>query len=349
MRMSHLYHKLVFPLLTQFPAETVHDLTLASLSAAQESALGRALLRRIAGDIPQRPVHAFGFTFPNVLGLAAGFDKDARAVAGLARLGFGHIEVGTVTPYPQAGNPKPRIFRLRSDRALINRMGFPNQGVVRLAPRLRALPAPRDFVLGVSLGKQKETPLAQAAGDYVLTMQAVYAYADYLAVNISSPNTPGLRELQGETYIAQLLDRLQEENEALAGQQRIARRPLLVKIAPDLDDGELETIVHVALQKGVDGMIATNTTLSRHGLTHASRREEGGLSGEPLRERSTAIIAGIRQIAGDRLPIVAAGGVASAAHVREKLDAGASLVQVYTGLVYEGPGMPGRILRALSS
>jgi dihydroorotate dehydrogenase len=345
--MTSLYRRLVFPLLSRLPAEQAHDLTISVLSTAGTTAVGRFLLRRIAGPIPRRPVPVCGLSFPNVLGLAAGFDKDARAVEALALLGFGHIEVGTVTPYPQSGNPKPRVFRLPSDEALINRMGFPSQGVAQVVSRLRRLPGERSFVLGVSLGKQKVTALSDAVDDYVVTLGAVYAYADYVAVNISSPNTPGLRELQGRKYIAQFLARLNEARTALEDGQQMPRRPLLVKIAPDLRPEELDDMLQVILEEGVDGIIATNTTTSREGVHHPAGREAGGISGAPLRDMNTALIADIYQGVGERLPIVAVGGVSSAADVREKLDAGASLVQVYTGFVYEGPAMPGRILRAL--
>ena len=345
--MDSLYRKRLFPLLSRFPAETVHELALGALQLVQHPASGRSLLRRIAGDIPQRPVNVFGLTFPNVLGIAAGFDKDAKVVEGLALLGFGHVEVGTVTPYPQPGNPRPRIFRLPSDGALINRMGFPSEGVAQVVPRLRALPTERAFVLGVSLGKQKATPLVQAVEDYLAAMRAVYPFTDYIAVNISSPNTPGLQELQGKRYIGELLARLIEERQALTEKQQIKQRPLLLKIAPDLSAKELDTILQVALDEGADGIIATNTTISREGVYHPAGREAGGISGAPLRERNTAIVANIHQITGGALPIVAVGGVSTAADVREKLDAGASLVQLYTGFVYEGPGMPGRILRGL--
>ncbi|MFW6070403.1 MAG: quinone-dependent dihydroorotate dehydrogenase [bacterium] len=345
--MHTAYQRLAFPLLLRLEPERAHDLTIRALQLAQSNRIGRWLLRRIAGPLPRRPLRLFGLTFPNELGLAAGFDKDAQAVAGLALLGFGHIEVGTVTPYPQPGNPRPRIFRLPADQALINRMGFPSQGLARVLPRLRRLSTERPFILGVSLGKQKTTPLADAVDDYLVAMRAVYPYADYLAVNISSPNTPGLRQLQGKQYIAALLSRLDEERAALSERHRLPARPLLVKIAPDLSRGELDDMLQVMLDEGVDGVIAANTTTARAGLTHPARGESGGLSGAPLREQSTALVAAIHQAAGPQLPIIAVGGIANAVHAREKLDAGAALVQLYTALIYEGPALPGRLLRAL--
>lgn len=290
-----------------------------------------------------------GLTFPNVLGMAAGFDKEVRVAAGLAALGFGHVEVGTLTPRPQAGNPRPRIFRLPGDQALINRMGFPNEGVATAVPRLKALARRRrQFVLGVSLGKQKETPLAGAMHDYVAVMQAVYPYADYLAVNISSPNTPGLRELQGGDYLGHLLRTLVGEGQKLAYQYQVTPRPLLVKIAPDVSWAELDEMVATVMGAGIDGIIATNTTLSREGLLDGAPAETGGLSGRPLANRSTAIIAHIHQETKGRLPIIGVGGIFTAEDVRDKLAAGAALVQLYTALVYEGPTLPGRLLRALA-
>lgn len=347
--MGSFYSKVVFPLLSRLDAESVHEQTLNLLAMAQWSGL-RPFLTKIAGQRPKQPVELAGLTFPNVLGMAAGFDKDARVAAGLADLGFGHVEVGTLTPRPQVGNPRPRIFRLPTDGALINRMGFPNGGVGTAVPRLRQLAKnPRSFVLGVSLGKQKETPLVEAANDYCTMMRAVYPYADYLAVNISSPNTPGLRELQGGDYLGQLLRLLVAENAALAQQHSMAKRPLFVKIAPDLKHTELDGILAAVLDNQIDGMIATNTTVSRAGLTDVNQNESGGLSGVPLQRQSNAIIRHISQQTNGRLPIIGVGGVRTAADVKAKLGAGASLVQLYTALIYEGPGLPGRLLRSLAN
>lgn len=343
-----LYRHLLFPILCRFDAETVHERTLSALELAQNWAGGRLILRLIAGRVPSRPQILFGLTFPNILGMAAGFDKDVRVVEGLARLGFGHIEVGTLTPRPQPGNPRPRIFRLPPDGAIINRMGFPNGGVVEAVPRLQKLSQQkRAYVLGVSLGKQKETPLANAAADYRTVMQAVYPYADYLAVNISSPNTPGLRELQGGNYLGHLLGTLQQENEILAERHNLAARPLLLKIAPDLTWTEVDEVIAAALEHHIAALIATNTTLGRAGLTHPAQTETGGLSGLPLRQLSTQLIAYIARQTNGQLPLIGVGGIRTAADVQAKLDAGASLVQVYTGLVYAGPGMAGHILRHL--
>ncbi|MEM7116693.1 MAG: dihydroorotate dehydrogenase (quinone) [Chloroflexota bacterium] len=241
------YKDIIYPrILSAVDAETIHHQTLNWLAWAQETAVSRAALRLLAGPLPSQPVNLFGLTFPNVIGMAAGFDKEVRVAEGLGLLGFGHIEVGTLTPKPQVGNPRPRIFRLPQDEALINRMGFPNGGVEGAIPNLEALTAlgdKRPFILGVSLGTQTETPLAEAANDYITVMQAVYRHADYLAVNIISPNTPGLRELQGGRYLDYLLGAVQAENGRLAQQHKISPRPLLVKIAPDLDWAELDEIL----------------------------------------------------------------------------------------------------------
>ncbi len=346
-----MYKSLIFPLLARMDAEAAHERTLRLLAWGQ-GGWRRPFLQKLVGNIPQQPVSLWGLTFPNVLGMAAGFDKEVRVAEGLALLGFGHVEVGTLTPHPQAGNPRPRMFRLRQDEALINRMGFPNAGVEAAGKRLsvisnRYAAGERGYVLGVSLGKQKETPLADAAQDYTAVMEKVYPYADYLAVNISSPNTPGLRDLQGGDYLHQLLRALTRANWQFSQQYKVRRRPLLVKIAPDLTWPELDEILTAVQDTRIDGIIATNTTIARTGLTDPGPTESGGLSGRPLRQPSTEIIAYIHQQTGGNLPVIGVGGVASAADVQAKLDAGASLVQLYTALIYEGPRLPGRILRQL--
>lgn len=342
------YHRLVFPLLRRLDAESAHEHTLSALERAQSSDAGRALLRRIAGDLPAQPVELAGLRFPNPLGMAAGYDKDARVVEGLALLGFGHVEVGTLTPRPQAGNPRPRIFRLVPEEGLINRMGFPNGGVAAALPRLQALAERQlDVVVGVSLGKQKETPLEEAALDYVAVMTAVFPYADYLALNISSPNTPGLRDLQGGRYLEQLLLSVTVERDVLSDEYDRPPPPLFVKIAPDLEWDDIDDILAAAQGAGVEGLIATNTTLSRYGVQARWETEAGGLSGRPLADRSTEIVRYIVRQTGGSLPVIGVGGIASAAGARAKLDAGAALVQLYTGLVYGGPALPGQILRGL--
>jgi len=343
-----IYKNIFFPVIKQFDPEQAHERTLTALEQAQRFSAGRVMLRQIAGKFPQRPLTVCGLKFPNVLGIAAGYDKDVRVATGLGILGFGHVEVGTLTPQPQPGNPKPRIFRLPEDAAVINRMGFPNEGVETAVPRLRALYAePHDFILGVSLGKQKETPLSHAALDYVNVMHVVYPFANYLAINISSPNTPGLRELQGGHFLTTLLETLMTESKKLSREHHIEQRPLFVKIAPDLTWPELDEILAAIQDAQIDGIIATNTTLSREGLQNKNKTETGGLSGRPLKAHSTEIIRYIAQQTNGKLPIIGVGGIATAADVQEKLDAGASLVQLYTSLIYEGPGIAGHILRDL--
>jgi dihydroorotate dehydrogenase len=350
LKKRNTYQRLLFPFLKHTDPETTHNRTISALALAQRQTLGRSILQQIAGPLPSQPINLFGLTFPNCLGVAAGFDKEGQVTTGLALLGFGHIEVGTITPRPQTGNEKPRIFRLPEDQALINRMGFPSRGVNEVGQRLKSLSeTQRDHIIGVSLGKQKDTPLSQAAGDYIQVLQAVFAFADYLALNISSPNTPELRELQGEKYLGDLLGALTAENKRQASKLQTRPRPLLVKIAPDLSSRELNSILQVSLDNEVDGIIATNTTIGRDGLRNANRDQAGGLSGKPLASRSLEIIRIIASETGGRLPIIGVGGIFTADDVHARLDAGASLVQIYTALIYEGPGIAGRILRALNN
>lgn len=343
-----IYKNLLFPVLRRFDPESTHNQTLRALAFAQNRRVGQAVLRRIAGQVPERPVELFGLRFPNELGVAAGFDKNAQVITGLYCLGFGHVEVGTLTPAPQVGNPRPRIFRLPEDEALINRMGFPNQGVKDAARRIKQRAGERGgLILGVSLGKQKETELEAAAEDYLAVMERVYPYADYLVINVSSPNTPGLRMLQSDNYLDQLVKAVAEHSATLAKRQLSNRRPLLLKISPDLSWPELDSVLEVAEANVISGVVACNTTISRDGLSGNRRVEPGGLSGRPLRSRSSEIIRYVWNKCGGRMPIIGVGGILSADDVREKIDAGASLVQLYTGLVYGGPGIAGQILRRL--
>lgn len=339
------------PLIFQLTPEQAHTLTIALLRLGGSNVLGRAVIRALFPCRRPGPVvQAFGLTFANPLGMAAGYDKDGLGWRGLACLGFGHIELGTVTPRPQPGNPSPRLFRLVKDRAVINRMGFPNRGAAFLARRLQA-PRPKDLILGVNIGKNKDTPLEEAGQDY-LSLQCTFApLADYLAVNVSSPNTPGLRRLQSRRALESLLKPLAAERDAQAqrlpsnGAHQAGRpTPVLVKIAPDLSDAELDDALEAILNAGMDGVIVCNTTLSRAGLTSPLAREAGGLSGAPLNAVNTQMIKKVVQRTGGRLPVVASGGVMNAADAQEKLDAGAVLVQLYTGLIYEGPGLVSDIL-----
>jgi dihydroorotate dehydrogenase len=349
LKKSSIYRRFIFPPLTRTDSEAAHQRALYSLAFAQRHTIGRAVLQLIAGKIPAEAVRLFGLIFPNILGVAAGFDKDVNTPSGLAMLGFGHIEVGTITPKPQKGNPRPRIFRLPQDEALINRMGFPNEGAETAVSRLRVLPQrERPYVLGVSLGKQKETALENAVTDYASTLTKVFPYADYVAINVSSPNTPELRKLQDRKYLGQLLSDLMTINHTLAKEHGLSKRPLLIKISPDLTWQELDDILQTAIDNQVAGVIAANTTISRDGLKDANHFQSGGLSGSPLAQRSTEIISHISRQTSGHLPVIGVGGIQTAADVQAKIDAGASLVQLYTALVYEGPRLPGRILRELS-
>jgi dihydroorotate dehydrogenase len=332
-------------LLFRLKPEQAHALSLGLIRWAGMTFVGRALLDAWFRP-PLRTLQVFGLEFTNPIGLAAGYDKDGLGWRGLACLGFGHIEVGTVTPKPQVGNPAPRLFRLPEEAALINRMGFPGKGSQFVARQLRG-PRPAGLILGVNLGKNKDTPLEEAAQDYLSLYDQFAPLADYLVINVSSPNTVGLRRLQARENLEQLLD-------SLAGRRQQTRTqigrhvPVLVKLAPDLTSAELEDAVGTIMRAGMDGVIATNTTISREGLTPSSAANEtGGLSGRPLRERSTQMVRQISRLSGGKLPIVGVGGISSATDVREKLDAGAVLVQVYTGLVYEGPSLVKRILQEL--
>lgn len=330
-------------LMFRLPPERAHALALGGLRFATALPPVRWMLRRRYCEPWSTPIEVAGLSFPNPVGLAAGYDKDALGWPALTTLGFGHIEVGTVTPRPQPGNPPPRVFRLPEDAALINRMGFPGRGAEFVAARLRRIPRPPGVVLGVNIGKNKDTPLEAAVDDYLSLLATFAPLADYLAVNVSSPNTEGLRRLQARAALEDLLGRLAAARRELEG----PRPPIFVKLAPDLDEQGLDDAVGAILDSGMDGIVATNTTIAREGLRGARREEQGGLSGAPLAERSTAMIAAIHERTGGRVPIIGVGGVRTATDAKAKLDVGASLVQVYTGLIYEGPAMVRRILRGL--
>ena len=340
-------YDVVRSVLFHFDAESVHGATLRALHLASATGFGRLVLRNLF-DLQDKclEVQAFGQTFRNPIGMAGGYDKDGLAVVGLGCLGLGHVEVGTVTYRPQPGNPRPRIFRLPEDAALINTMGFPSQGAEAVAARLRRLPAHPDLRVGVNLGKNKDTPLDQAAEEYRLGLKVLYPYADYLSINISSPNTMGLRQLQSRDYLGNLAGVLTAEC-ALRLQSTGRRVPLLVKLAPDMTWTEVDDALDALLSAGVDGVIATNATTNRDGLKSPLRTLPGGLSGAPVRKMNTEFVAHVRRRVGDRLPIIAAGGVFTAGDVLEKMTAGATLVQIYTGLIYRGPSMLRDILRGL--
>lgn len=295
-----------------------------------------------------RPVRAFGLTFPNAVGLAAGFDKNAEAWPAAAALGFGHIEVGTITAQAQPGNPKPRVFRYPDYEAVINRMGFNNAGAEAVAARLAKQPAPgaRRIPVGINLGKSKVTPIEDATADYLASFARLADFADYVVLNVSSPNTPNLRQLQDESRLRELLSAVTTANHARAGGGN-RRVPLLLKIAPDLTWPQIDAVLGVIAEFGLDGIIATNTTLARPGF-FASVNEAGGLSGGPLRHRSTEIVNYISRATHGRLPIIGVGGIVDPTSAGEKIDAGATLVQIYTGMIYRGPFFAAEIARALA-
>ena len=333
-------YSLIRPFLFALDAECAHELTLNFL------ALGDSL------GFPQRspasinPVHVMGLQFPNRVGLAAGLDKNGKAVDGLSRLGFGFLEVGTVTPRPQPGNPKPRLFRLPEHQAIINRMGFNNAGVDLLCQRLAH--ARYRGILGINIGKNFDTPINQAVEDYRICLDKAYPLASYIAINVSSPNTKNLRQLQEASELDALLAALKSRQTALADQYG-KYVPLVLKIAPDLDRGQLIDIADALRRHRIDGVIATNTTLGREGVeTSPLAAETGGLSGSPLFEKSTAVIRGLALALAGELPIIAAGGITSGERARAKLEAGAALVQLYSGLIYRGPHLVAECVEATS-
>jgi dihydroorotate dehydrogenase len=344
-----VYRLLFRVVLRRVPAEAAHraGFWLIRVLGAAAGVPGVAgVLRRWLG--PRDPVlrvRAFGLEFPGPLGLAAGFDKDARGVAGLAALGFGFVEVGTVTARAQPGNPRPRMFRLPADRALVNRMGFNNDGAAAAAARLRRRTG---VIVGVNIGKTKAVPDEEAARDYAASARAVAGVADYVVVNVSSPNTPGLRDLQAADRLKPVLVAVREALDAAADH----RVPLLVKIAPDLADTDVDAIADLALELGLDGIVATNTTVSRAGLASSpaevAAAGAGGLSGAPLRDRALAVLRRLRARAGDRLVLIAAGGIETDDDAWERIAAGATLVQAYTGFIYGGPLWPRRVHAGLA-
>lgn len=342
-----LYKSLIKPLFFLFPPERAHHLTVRLLKIVLAvPGIGYAFRAAFRVRDVRLERELLGLTFPNPVGLAAGFDKDGQYYRAMAALGFGFLELGTVTPRPQGGNPQPRLFRLPADEALINRMGFNNEGVEALVERLQKGGRPEGVIIGGNIGKNKDTPNERAEEDYVYCFEKLHPHVDYFVVNVSSPNTPDLRDLQDKEPLQKLLNRLQELNRTLAHP-----KPILLKIAPDLTDGQLDDIVEIVDSTGIAGLIATNTTIDRSGLhTPADRVTEignGGLSGQPLTARATEVIRYLAEKSEGRWPIIGVGGIASAEEAKEKLAAGASLVQVYSGLVYEGPSLIKRINRSL--
>lgn len=329
--------------LFRLDAEQSHRLVLNALAMPGAATLTRALLPPAVED----PVELMGLRFRNRVGLAAGLDKDGEAVSALAAFGFSALELGTVTPRPQSGNPRPRLFRLPAEQAIINRMGFNNRGAAALVRRLQR--REEQPLLGINIGKNKTTSNRDAVDDYLTALRIVTPVADYITINLSSPNTPGLRDLQQEDELRRLLEALATESERLRGVDG-RRVPLVVKIAPDLDDQGLEQLATVVLEGSVDGVIATNTTLSRSGVEASPcAAEAGGLSGRPLFELATATVARLHTLLGGRLPIIAAGGIDSSETALAKLDAGASMVQLYSGLIYRGPGLVHEVASAIAA
>jgi dihydroorotate dehydrogenase len=338
-----MLYRAVRPLLFALDPEAAHSLSLDCLDVLTR--LGAALL--LSCSVPRIPVHAMGLDFPNPVGLAAGLDKDGEHIDGLAALGFGFLEIGAVTPRPQEGNPKPRVFRLPESEALINRLGFNSRGVDAVVENLRR--SRYRGILGVNVGRNADTPNERALEDYAACLRKVYPYASFVTANVSSPNTKNLRELQRADEIDGLLAALAAERERLA-QRHGKRVALAVKVSPDLDDAGIEAVADRVAARGIDAVIATNTTVSREGVEHlAASREPGGLSGAPLRARATAVVAKLRRALPGSVAIIGVGGIASAADARAKLDAGASLVQLYTALVYRGPRLVGEIVRGLAA
>jgi dihydroorotate dehydrogenase len=325
----------------------MHELTLEIMRIIGEN----DLLRRLVGNLFYSHSHhnlhvdAFGLRFPNPVGLAAGYDKDGRAWQGLSTLGFGHIEIGTVTPHAQEGNQKPRVFRLPKDDAVINRMGFPGRGAEYVYEQLLVKNQHRyPQMLGVNIGKNKDTPNQEAAGDYVHLLQKFHPVADFLTINVSSPNTVGLRRLQAREYLLDLLFQLHQVRLKME-----PYKPILVKISPDLTQAELEDVIDAILRTKMDGIVATNTTLSRERLRSHNTGQAGGLSGRPLLKRSKDMVSQVHRLTEGKLPVVGVGGIMNPDDAKAMLDAGAILVQLYTGLVYSGPGLVRRILQQMAS
>jgi dihydroorotate dehydrogenase len=337
MTLIETFYPWMKPWLFRLDAERAHTLTVKMMVIAHR--LG--MLKSVVGTPPQ-PRNVMGLTFPNVLGLAAGMDKSASAVDAWGALGFGFVEVGTLTPRPQPGNPKPRLFRLPEHEALINRMGFNNPGIHSAVKKLKNRRT--KAVVGVNIGKNFDTPNEKAVDDYLHCLKAAYTVADYVAVNISSPNTKGLRDLQAEGAVRQLISELKTEQASLK-KEHGKTVPLLVKIAPDLNDMQIEALARVFNEQNIDGVIATNTTIDREAVSgHALAQEAGGLSGAPVRERSNVVIQAFRMLLKESVPLIGVGGIVSGTDAVEKMKAGAALVQVYSGLVYRGPGLVRDIL-----
>ena len=342
--MAFFPYALARPALFRLDPEAAHDLTLQALARTQGTPLSWAY----CGGLVEDPITIAGLKLPNRVGLAAGLDKNARCIDGLGAMGFGFVEVGTVTPMAQDGNPRPRMFRLEAAQALINRLGFNNDGLDAFVRNVQASRfRQQGRILGLNIGKNAATPIERATDDYLACLQGVYPHADYVTVNISSPNTRNLRALQSDAALDGLLSALSGGRERLA-QQHGRRVPLFVKIAPDLEDTQIDWIAACLRRHGMDGVVATNTTIARDAVRHLPHGEEGGgLSGAPLLQASNTVLRKLRQALGADFPMVGVGGILSAADARSKIEAGADLVQIYTGLIYKGPALVGEVARAL--
>jgi len=335
-----MYIKIIRPLFFRFDPEKIHGFTFRMMRTMR----GLGLLKPFFGNKINKDERlereVFGLRFPNPVGLAAGFDKNAEAYQELSQLGFGFIEIGTVTPKAQEGNPKKRLFRLVEDEAVINRMGFNNLGLEAAVKQLKKNNG--KVLIGGNIGKNKDTPNEEAVSDYLISFDALFPYVDYFVVNVSSPNTPNLRDLQDKEPLTKLLLALQQKNN-----EKVERKPILLKIAPDLSENQLLDIVDIVKITSIDGVIATNTTIGREGIKSANKKEAGGLSGKPLTSRSTEVIRFLYKSGKGEFPIIGVGGIHSAADALEKIDAGASLVQLYTGFIYKGPKLIAEINQAI--
>ena len=343
-----MYQQLIRPCLFRLDPEKAHNFSIKSLKVATVLRLPLWMLESFTKAPAGKEVHLWDLKFPNPVGLAAGMDKDGEVIKAMLTLGFGSVEVGTVTPNPQPGNPQPRLFRYPETHGIVNRMGFNNAGVEALKSRVQrfrqACPN-HPGVIGINIGKQKETPIEEATADYLKSFDCISDLADYIAVNISSPNTQNLRKLQDKEHLEDLLSSLKKRNETRVEQGK-RHVPTLLKIAPDLTNEQIETITQLVIENGWDGIIATNTTIDRTGA-NADYEFPGGLSGAPVKDRSTEVIRQLAKLIDGRIPIIGVGGIETADHAREKLDAGASLVQVYSGFIYQGPTMVRRIVSGL--
>tara|TARA_R110002020_G_scaffold454448_1_gene669931 strand:+ start:57233 stop:58252 length:1020 start_codon:yes stop_codon:yes gene_type:complete len=334
-----MYKSLIRPLLFRFDPEEVHHFSFKMIKIMNQLGLGGLIKSAFTVEDPSLEREVFGLKFKNTVGLAAGFDKDAKLYKELSNFGFGFIEIGTLTPKPQSGNPKKRLFRLKEDKAIINRMGFNNGGVEEAVKRLQKN---KSVLIGGNIGKNKITPNSEAITDYEICFEALFPYVDYFVVNVSSPNTPNLRELQDKEPLTRLLNALQVKNN-----QKVKTKPILLKIAPDLTNSQLLDIIAIVEETKIDGIIATNTTISRENLKSEVKSETGGMSGAPLKERSTEVIRFLAEKSNHAFPIIGVGGINSPQDAIEKLEAGATLIQVYTGFIYEGPALIKQINKEL--